>query len=208
MQAQTMVKKASSSEVPWDKSIKQEELSKPGGLLMAMLFGRAQQLGQTGQEMALELGVTYGFIGQLRSGVRQTCNVDDRHLLRMAEYLGVPKVVVLLAAGKLNVDDFFEDDSCFSDGILNAALQIMAQDPVCGIPLPADAYKASYELKVYLITLYEATTGRRILRTRWLPDEAINFLDRIGKGKETKRNPALMIERPSPVTLVVKDTDS
>lgn len=182
---------------PWDKSIKKDELDKAGGPLIAMLMGRAQQLGQTGQEMALDLGITYGFIGQLKSGVRQTCNIDDLHLSKMAEYLGVPRVVVLLASGKLQMEDFFEVPEEITDGMLNAALATMAQDPVCAIALPKDAHSASHELKVYLVTLYEAATGRRLLRSRWFPAEAVEFLDRVVSGKESSKNPVTRVTRPA-----------
>jgi len=55
----------------------------PGGPLLGWLADEAKRRGHTGQAMAESLGVTAGYIHQLRTGHRHLCNISDLSLARV-----------------------------------------------------------------------------------------------------------------------------
>lgn len=77
-----------------------------GGPLIGWLWDEARRRGIELQQMAAELGVTYGYIHQLRTGIRRTSAISHDFAAACGEFLGVPTVVVLLLAGYLTMSDF------------------------------------------------------------------------------------------------------
>jgi transcriptional regulator with XRE-family HTH domain len=77
-----------------------------GGPLIGWLWDEARRRGIELQQMAAELGVTYGYLHQLRSGVRRTSSISHDFAASCGEFLRVPTVVVLLLAGYLTMSDF------------------------------------------------------------------------------------------------------
>src|SRR5690606_34275580 len=57
-------------------------------------------------EMALSLGVTYGYISQLRTGIRQCEHISHEFAVACSRYLGVPAALVKLWAGRIRAEDF------------------------------------------------------------------------------------------------------
>lgn len=77
-----------------------------GGPLMGWLVDEAAQRGMSLQELAAELGVTYGYVAQLRNGYKSTASIGKPFAAACARFLGVPTAVVLLLSGFLTLRDF------------------------------------------------------------------------------------------------------
>lgn len=154
--------KDKTTRVPWAGGLDKAELAKPGGLLLAMLIYRANELGHKMQEMSSELGVTYGYLVQLREGIRQVKNVSDEFAQACALYLGVPRLTVLLASGKITPADMFENPHDLVR-TLPRAMQFIQRDSEFGGIMPADLFTASEQVQFFVVMLYEAATRKKLL---------------------------------------------
>jgi len=146
----------------WMGGIAKDELAKPGGILLGMLTSRANELGQQLGTMAEELNCTYGYIAQLRSGLRETKNISDEFADACALYLGVPRMTVLLAAGRVKPSDVYED-AHEAMATVPRAIQFMRGDSIFGPIMPSEVTTASLEMQFFIVQLYEAATGRKLL---------------------------------------------
>lgn len=158
----TAVKPAEPKRTPWMGGITKDELAKPGGILLAMLTARANELGQQLGTMAEELNCTYGYISQLRSGIRKTQNISDEFATACAQYLGVPRMTVLMAAGRVRPEDVYEDPH-EAMSTVPRALQFMQGDAHYGPMMPNEVFDVSLPLQFFIVQLYEAATGRKLL---------------------------------------------
>lgn len=143
-------------------TLSEEDLAIPGARLLSWLFQRAneQSLGITG--LADALGVTYGYIHQLRSGARQMLHISDEFANECARFLGVPRIAVHLASGRVTPEDFYENPAHVSARV-NEALAHIANDPQWAPLVPAEALTSSYEMRRLIVLLYEAATGHTLL---------------------------------------------
>lgn len=148
----------------WDKSIDEDELTRPGGALLAMLYGRARQLGHTRGELAKHLNVTYGYIAQLSAGHRRTEHISDDFATACARYLGVPKITVLLASGAITPVDLFEQPDEIALA-LPMALEHLQVDPVFGPLVPQElmAKNTSVRIQFLVVRLFEAARGLKLI---------------------------------------------
>lgn len=171
-------------DTPWDGRIDDDELVRPGGPLLAMLTGRARQLGHTRQQMSKQLNVTYGYIAQLTSGHRSTENISDDFAAACARYLGVPKVTVLLAAGALKPEDFFEQPDEIETA-LPRAMDFIKSDPKYGPLLPPEvtARDASARLQAFVVRLYEGVTGLKFLPGEHAVENIVKALKEIDQRR-------------------------
>ena len=91
---------------------KKRRQSKEGGnlfsepALIRLLVDQARRRGELLTEMSKHLGVTYGYIAQLRTGHRLTIHISDGFANSCARYLNVPPVLVKLIAGRIMPADF------------------------------------------------------------------------------------------------------
>jgi hypothetical protein len=165
---------------PWNELIDNDELLRPGGVLLAMLAGRAQQLRHTRGEMAAHLDVTYGYIAQLASGHRQTVHISDEFARACADYLGVPRVTVLLAAGSITPLDLYEKPDEVASA-LPRALEYIAQDPAFGPMVPASltARDAPADTQFFVVKLFEEARGVKLIPGMHTPEKIAESLKRI-----------------------------
>ena len=77
-----------------------------GAVLIAWMLDEAKLRGMKLPELARQLGVTGGYINQLRIGIRKTSEIAHEFASRCADFLGVPTVVALVVAGYLTPLDF------------------------------------------------------------------------------------------------------
>lgn len=150
---------------PWAGGLSDEELKRPGGVLLAMLIAHANECGDQLADMAKKLSVSYGYIAQLRGGGRRPEHISDEVANACAAYLGVPRLTVLLAAGRVKPEDVLEDVPEMLM-MLPAAIRYIQQHPNFGPLMPADILTASNDLKLFVVTLFEAATGRSLLPGR------------------------------------------
>jgi hypothetical protein len=186
--------------VPWNGGLSEDEITRPGGALMAALLYRANQMGHQLQEMARELNVTYGYIAQLRGGHRLPENISDDFVNAAALYLGVPRMTVLMLCGRVRPDDVILQKHTIAQQI-PAAMDFIAQDVVFGPLMPLEARKASYEMQFFIITMYEKASGKVLLTGRDDPvtlaqdlAEALSqreaLLKKVDEAREVKRKSA------------------
>lgn len=173
----------SGSRVPWNGGLSDEEITRPGGALMAALLHRANQLGHQLQEMSNELNVTYGYIAQLRGGHRQPENISDDFVNACAAYLGVPRMTVLMLCGRVKPDDVMLQKHNVAQQ-LPAAIEFIAQDTILGPLMPVEVRKASYEMQFFIISLYEKATGKVLLTGRQDPHELAEDLKEVLAQRE------------------------
>lgn len=156
---------APSTRVAWSGGLSEEELKRPGGVLLSMLIQRANELGHQLGDMAKQLGVTYGYISQLRSGLRKTHQISETFATSCALYLGAPRMTVLLASGRVKPEDVFSDPNEMLN-LLPRAIQFIRQDPEFGPLMPADLQNADQRLQYFVVSLYEKATNRSLLPGR------------------------------------------
>ncbi len=147
---------------PWNGNLNDSELSRPGGLLVAALVECANERRQQMNEMAAELGVTYGYISQLRTGVRKTSQVSDEFVTACAAYLMVPRLTVLMLAGRVTVEDYFETEQTAASAIPRA-FQFVCTDPHWGPLVTPEVRLGSLQTQFLVIRLYERATGTVLL---------------------------------------------
>lgn len=152
----------------WDGALDEAELAKPGGLLLAALVAAAARRGHQLSELSGQLGITYGYLAQLRNGTKHVNQVGDDFVKACSSYLQVPRLTVLMLAGRITPTDFFESETMLPPAV-ERAYAMVCEDPVWGPMQTAELRKASVESRFTVIRLYEAATGLRLM------PEAINM---------------------------------
>ncbi len=148
--------------IPWSGNLDETELNREGGLLLAALIRCANERRQQLNDMARELGVTYGYINQLRNGIRNVNQVSDDFALACARYLGVPRLTVLMMAGRISPDDVFEHREMMASEI-SRAMAFLCEDPQWGHLVTPELRKSSVESQYVLVRLYEQATGKKLM---------------------------------------------
>ena len=144
----------------------------PGGPLMGWVFDEARTRGHDVKELAQALGVTYGYINQLRNGVRSTEDISQAFAEACARYLGgIPTVVVKLLAGNIRLSDFLYRQETEEEAI-DRSLRQMLEDPKMRAVLPAAAELASWtlEAKRAIVLMYSEVSCSDFFNTRELPN--------------------------------------
>lgn len=146
------------------------------GPLLSWLFDECHRRGQTRQQLAAALDVTYGYVHQLQVGLRQMRNLSDNVVRACANYLGVPPIVVKLLSGAVTVRDFAwpEQDE---EEVVNRTLATMRSDPVAAAMLPPDVAEQPFPVRRSLALLYAEGTGLDVLGARNLP-RLLHYLQR------------------------------
>lgn len=151
--------------IPWNGNLDERELNRPGGLLLAALIRCANDRRQQLNDMSRELGVTYGYINQLRNGQRHTNQISDHFAIACARYLGVPRLTVLMLSGRLTPEDAFESEEMVASE-LPRAMSYLCEDPEWGPLVPPEVRNGSYRAQFLVVRLYEQSTGKRLLPER------------------------------------------
>lgn len=128
-----------------------------GGALMAALLAAATKRGHNLADLAKALGVTYGYLVQLRAGSRPSARISDDFAARCALYIGLPRLSVLLLAGRITQADFFEA-SATSPKSLAMAYDYIRNDPRWGARVPVlteEEMQRSKDLVFVVIWFYQ-----------------------------------------------------
>jgi len=140
----------------------------PGGLLLLALLRRANELGHQLHEMSTQVGITYGYIAQLRNGLRKVVHISPQFAAACARYLGVPVIAVKLMAGQVSVTDFVFPARPLGES-LDAALKRIEADALVGSMMPSSVYALDDATKAFIIACYEQATTEEVLPSRALP---------------------------------------
>ena len=155
------------SRTAWS-ALTKKELARPGALLLATLFAAANERGQQLRELATALGVTYGYLAQLRSGLRFVAHISQEFVEACAQYLGLPPIAVKVMAGKVGARDFVWPAKPVEE-VLNAALLHIQADQLLGGMMPASVYNAPQEVKAFAVACYEQACTQEAMPSRSLP---------------------------------------
>lgn len=165
---------------PWDGSLADHELAMPGGLLLGALSSCASDRGHQFNQMAAELGVTYGYIAQLRNGTREVSQISDDFARACANYLMVPRMTVLMLAGRITPEDFFESHEAMVSEVTRA-FEYVCADPKWGPLITAEVRLGNVNSHFGVVRLYEGATGKtlmpRALKAETLAEEVSKLRD-------------------------------
>jgi transcriptional regulator with XRE-family HTH domain len=159
-----------------------------GGPLMAVLMQSARERDQTLADLAAELDVTYGYIVQMRNGARSSANISDAFAARCARYLGLPRLTVLMLAGRVTSADFFEEDA-LNYMSLTRAYEHIRSDPYWGPRAPALSKEEAERhpgLLTLAVWLYEDVTGTTLLPGVTDPRDLARAIDAL-RGQQNKK---------------------
>jgi hypothetical protein len=140
----------------------------PGGPLVGWLFNEARRRGTPLNTMARSLGVTYGYISQLRNGIRSSEYIGHNFAEAAASYLGVPTIAVKLVAGQIRLSDFLPKHESEEDAIKRAFrhvkddIRVRMSTPVGLSDLPLEAKRA-------IVLLHSENSGSDTYGTGELP---------------------------------------
>lgn len=137
--------------------------------LLVSLISQANAHGLQMQELALQLGVTYGYIAQLRVGLRSTANISRKFSESCARFLKLPNIAVLLLAGQLRLEDFLAPSEQ-EIGHLEAGLRKMQNDEWLGPVLPQSLFSAGADVQRFVLMLYQEATGRELFEINRVPE--------------------------------------
>lgn len=144
--------------------------------LIRALLREAQRRGHQLQQMADSLGCTYGYINQLRAGIREPQHIGQEFAQKAAAYLGVPTALVKLLAGRLTIRDFAWPQRSQEEDIADG-LAALRDDPVMGALVPDALYQSAPEVQEFVSTLYMECAGHHPHRIRALP-RMLDYLQR------------------------------
>ncbi|MBW8328693.1 MAG: hypothetical protein K0M48_05940 [Thiobacillus sp.] len=176
----------SETEAQW-YGMTESDLERPGAALLVWLTKSALQRGQKMHEMASCLGVTYGYLVQLKKGIRETARVSDEVVRSAARYLGVPAVAVRLAAGQLALQDFQMPQDRFERRI-DDALDFISRDPAFCFLLPPKAAELPLDARMSMVVLYEQATGARLISQ---PDSLLYAIEQLHDLLEVSLTPRI-----------------
>ena len=139
--------------------------------LVRWLDEQARRNGHKRADTARALGVTYGYLTQLRSGVRATSQISIDFARACAAYLNLPAALVLIAADRLSAADFCEPRLPMRtvEATLKEGLERMADDPWVGCLMPPEVHDAPVAVQQLLLALYEDATQSELFTQRRQP---------------------------------------
>jgi transcriptional regulator with XRE-family HTH domain len=151
-------------------AVRAVNLSRPGAALMALLFEEAGRRGMNQGELADELGVHYSYLSGLRSGTNSVPKIGADLIGKIAAFMGLPRIAVMLAAGQLTLEDFYYAPDAISDYLVQA-LRTIQTDKVFGPITPPEIFEVSRPIQLLLITLYEEVRKQTLIPGRVTPEK-------------------------------------
>ena len=140
----------------------------PGGPLVGWLFDEARRRDTPLSAMARSLGVTYGYISQLRNGIRSSENIGHEFAEAVACYLGVPTIAVKLVAGQIRVTDFLPKHET-EEEVIERAFRHVQDDIRVRMSTPVGLSDLPLEAKRAMVLLHSENSGCDFFSTRELP---------------------------------------
>ena len=147
---------------PWSGEVDETFAVRPGGLLTAALVQCAAERGQSFPEMCRELGYSYPYLNLLMSGVRDITQISDDFARACAAYLRVPRMTVLMMAGRITQADLMEP-GMFKPQTIEPAFQVLIKDAAWGPLVTEELREVSLRSRYALVKLYEKAEGKKLL---------------------------------------------
>lgn len=140
-----------------------------GGPLVGWLLDEARRRQMDLQDMARAVGVTYGYINQLRTGIRKISQISHDFAAACAAFLGVPTVIVLVLSGYLTMSDFAVRATS-EEVMLERAMRLIQDDPVVRSSIPVDLSLLCKNGKRAVAMMYAEVSGKDVFQFHQLPD--------------------------------------
>lgn len=137
---------------------------------MALLFDEVTRRGMNQGELADELGVHYSYLSGLRTGANSVPRISADLIGKIAVFMGLPRIAVMLAAGQLTLEDFYYAPDVLSNYLVQA-LRAIQTDKVYGPITPPEIFEASRPIQLLLIALYEEARRQTLIPGRTSPQE-------------------------------------
>jgi len=150
--------------------------------LLRVLLHQADRRGHTVAAMAAELGVSPGYIFQLRNGLRQTEFIGQEFAVACARYLRIPVVLVKLWAGRIRLTDFGWPHQA-ANAQRDRDLAELATDPAYAGLVPEELAHCSDAMKDLVWNLYCEATGRQPVTWVTMP-KMLDYLQRAALAME------------------------
>lgn len=147
-----------------------------GGPLIGWLLDEARRREHDLASMSRELGVTYGYINQLRSGLRSTEHISQDMAESCARYLGVPTITIKVISGRISIRDFVAPDDS-EERCIDRAITRMMDDPHVRKTIPVNLTALPPEAKKAIAILFAETTHFDLFGAQGLP-QMIQYLQR------------------------------
>lgn len=162
----------------WSGEFDTNELGRPGGALMSAVIQCAKERDIRLDTMARELGVNYGYINQLRNGIRLVKYISNDFSIACANFLGVPRMLVLMLADIVTLEDLSECKNRHATEVCRA-MDFICGDPSWG-PLMTPCIRHSDELSLFgIVKLYEASTGKVLLNSNLTAEALVDELEKL-----------------------------
>ena len=178
-QRSSFIKPNSSKDTEFNRALAGESKSErvlriyrsAGGPLIGSLFDEAHRRGHEPKDMAVSLGVSFGYINQLRSGIRKSEDISQDFADACGGYLGYQTIVVKLLAGNIRMSDFLNRAET-EEAAIDRGIRHMMADAKVRTTLPDVSQLACMPLqaKRALVLLYSEVSSSDIFNTRELPN--------------------------------------
>ncbi|MEC4720521.1 helix-turn-helix transcriptional regulator [Noviherbaspirillum sp. CPCC 100848] len=154
----------------------------PGFRLIARLKQRVAELGVSDRYIADIMGITPIYWNSLTNGHRKMNSLDKGKMERIAEFLEIPIVQVMVLADYLEPSDFFPGDM---NAHLKAAYEKMKVDPswAAWAPSAKEWESLSIPTRTGIVMLYETVYQKSLLRRAEVEDPEL--AEKMTKTKKT-----------------------
>ncbi|WP_323012251.1 hypothetical protein [Castellaniella sp.] len=139
-----------------------------GGPLIGWLEDEAQRKGHSKKELCERLGISYGYLVQLRLGIRGQAATSERFVSACAAYLEVPPIVVKFLAGWLRIADFFVGGTT-EDVQVRRAMARLLEDEHARVLLPDNVQNLPFEAQQALLSMYAECSSVDVFSISRLP---------------------------------------
>jgi hypothetical protein len=158
-------KRQRSSEVPLP--LTRREVRQPGSALIQLMIRTAADRGLSNREMLTRVGIAKTYFGLLRLGRRPIARLSDESFAKIAEFLGLSRIAVLLLAGRISQSDFSASPRALRHD-LRAVLQLMQRDAEYGGLISPAVFAAPPDVQMLIVRLFQDVRGARLLpKGRW-----------------------------------------
>jgi len=144
------------------RTLREDERSLPGAALLTLLIEEGARRGLSTKELVASIKLTVSHFGMLRTGQRSVPRLGDDVLSRMAQFLGLSLVAVMLLAGRLQREDFVAPTSTHARELQSAMRQLQNDPAFAGYVTPK-IMALGPEEQFLIVKLYEAARGLKLL---------------------------------------------
>jgi len=118
-------------------------------------------------ELSKILGYSTNYIHQLRnSDEKQLKNVSDDFVNAVAQFLNVPKIFVLVACHKVELNDFYQLSRSEYEQEIEQAIRYIFNDKNLGMIVSDEILNADFKVKELIVHLYQQSTQKVLIKNK------------------------------------------